>query len=304
MTFLNFKTNPATTLNVGNKNIHIFDENQNKNIDWEVVNSFGNEWSRFNNFEDKEIDQIGDQYFDIAKNILNKNTLVLDVGCGTGRWSKYLSGKVKSIEAIDPSEAVFAASKLLENVPNVRISKAGVDAMPFEDNSFDLVFSLGVLHHIPNTAEAMKQCVKKVKPGGHFLVYLYYALDNRGRIFKSLFYASNIVRSIVSKLPQGLKNLFCDLIAFFIYGPFVLLSKLINKIPILKRYVHYLPLSFYKDTSFHIIRNDALDRFGTSLEQRFSKEEIGKMMTACGLTNIQFSEREPYWHAIGQKGIS
>jgi hypothetical protein len=49
------------------------------------------------------------------------------------------------------------------------------------------------------------------------------------------------------------------------------------------------------------MKNDALDRFGTPLEQRFSKTEIVRMMECCGLKNIIVSEKEPYWHAIGQK---
>ena len=50
-----------------------------------------------------------------------------------------------------------------------------------------------------------------------------------------------------------------------------------------------------------MIRNDALDRFGTSLEQRFSKKEIEEMMRNCGLDHIKFSENIPYWHVIGKR---
>lgn len=50
-----------------------------------------------------------------------------------------------------------------------------------------------------------------------------------------------------------------------------------------------------------ILRNDALDRFGTPLEQRFSRNQIEEMMLKCGLEEIRFSEKAPYWHAIGVK---
>jgi hypothetical protein len=60
-------------------------------------------------------------------------------------------------------------------------------------------------------------------------------------------------------------------------------------------------LSAYHNKSFFVIRNDALDRFGTPLEQRFSKIEIKQMMEKAGLTNIIFSNNMPYWHAVGQK---
>jgi hypothetical protein len=60
-----------------------------------------------------------------------------------------------------------------------------------------------------------------------------------------------------------------------------------------------VPLSAYRNASFYTMRTDALDRFGTRLEQRFSRPQIEHMMAAAGLTNIRFSDKEPYWVACG-----
>ena len=46
---------------------------------------------------------------------------------------------------------------------------------------------------------------------------------------------------------------------------------------------------------------DSLDRFGTKLEKRYSKEEIYNMMKASDLSNITFSHEEPFWVAVGIK---
>ena len=62
-----------------------------------------------------------------------------------------------------------------------------------------------------------------------------------------------------------------------------------------------IPLSDYKDKSFYQIRNDALDRFGTRLEQRFSKEEITKLLEVTGFERIKFSNSPPYWCAVAFK---
>jgi SAM-dependent methyltransferase len=272
------------------------------NIDWNTVNSFGEEWLRFNQFDAAEIERIGDEYFDILpKSLVNSNTKALDVGCGSGRWMQYIAPKIGFVEGIDPSEAVVAASAMLKNQPNTRIAKAGVDAIPFEDDSFDLVYSLGVLHHIPDTLDAMTKCVAKVKNGGYFLVYLYYSLDNRGFAFKTLFYLSNILRFIISKLPKTLKNFSCDVLTILLYYPFILLAKVVEKIPFLSKYTDAIPLAWYRNKSYMIVKNDSLDRFGTPLEQRFSKKEITLMMQKAGLINIVFSDKAPFWHAVGQK---
>jgi hypothetical protein len=62
-----------------------------------------------------------------------------------------------------------------------------------------------------------------------------------------------------------------------------------------------LPLSYYHNKSFFIIRNDSLDKFGTSLEQRFSKKEVGDLMANCGLEDIIISTGAPFYHTVGRK---
>jgi ubiquinone/menaquinone biosynthesis C-methylase UbiE len=273
-----------------------------ENIDLSTVHSFGVEWQAFNDFKEEEINKIGDSYFDIVKpEMLGKDKIAADFGCGTGRWTKYLHNKVGAIAAIDPSEAILSAAHLLKGAGNVYLYKASIDNLPFPDNNFDFGFSLGVLHHIPDTAKAMEACVQKIKPGGYFLVYLYYSLDNRGPLYRSLFWISNLVRRIVSRMPDKLKKFSCNLLAICFYMPFVLLSRLLKLIGVPKKVRSYIPLNAYEGTSSYIIRNDALDRFGTPLEQRFSRKTIEEMMSKAGLDNIIFSENTPYWHAVGRK---
>jgi ubiquinone/menaquinone biosynthesis C-methylase UbiE len=195
---------------------------------------------------------------------------------------------------------VLAADYLLADTENVRITKAAVETIPFDDETFDFAMSIGVLHHIPDTQQAMKDCVKKVKKGGYFYCYLYYNFDNKGFAFKTLFFISDLIRKIVSRMPAGLKRFSCDLMAVFFYMPFVLTSRLLNRMGF-KKLAKKIPLSDYANKSFFIIRNDTLDRFGTKLEQRFSKVQMEDMMQRSGLINIKFGEHSPYWHAVGQR---
>jgi 2-polyprenyl-3-methyl-5-hydroxy-6-metoxy-1,4-benzoquinol methylase len=276
-------------------------EVSNRNIDEAVVKSFGEEWNKFYEFSELEIANIGSGYFDIiTDDIVNKSSYCIDIGCGTGRWSKYLHTKAAFIECIDPSDAIFVADKVLSDIQNVRLAKASTDNIPFDDGTFDFGMSVGVLHHIPDTGKALKDCVQKVKMNGYFYVYLYYALDNRGAAYKMVFFLVNAIRKAVSSLPTKLKKIVCDLIAYLIYLPIILIGRIIKLIGF-RNLAKKLPLSAYHDRSFFVIRNDALDRFGTKLEQRFTKSEVIELMKRAGLAEITVSEKFPYWHAIGKR---
>lgn len=287
-----------------NRTIRIFpiSKSDDDNIDESVVASFGEEWSKFHTFTDKDISDLSHTYFDIITNeIINKETYMLDAGCGSGRFSKFLSARAGFIEAMDPSNAIFAADTLIgKEISNIRLTKASINNMPFADESFDFVMSIGVLHHIPDTQQAMNDCVRKVKKGGYFYTYLYYKLDNRGAAFKFIYEIVTLIRKGISALPSIPKKIACDIATFLLYMPVILLGRLI-KLAGLRKLAAKLPLAYYQDKSFFIIRNDALDRLGTTLEQRFSKKEVTDMMSAAGLEQIVVSDIEPYWHAVGKR---
>lgn len=295
-----YVTQPAEIITVLDKEVNVFDID-GANIDKKVVSDFGAEWLKFNEFTENDIKRTGKEYFDlIDERIVNKGTYAIDIGCGTGRWTKYLSDKAGFIEAVDPSNAIFAAAKILGVVDNVRLTKASIDTLPFAPETFDFAMSVGVLHHIPDTKKALTDCVKKLKQGGYFYVYLYYNMDNRGWLFRALFRLSNAIRKTVSSLPASLKKFVCDVLAVCVYMPVILLVKFLLFTDF-SSLAMKLPLSAYHNKSFFIIRNDSLDRFGTRLEQRFSARQVNQMMEDSGLADIVISKATPYYHAIGKK---
>ena len=283
-----------------NREIAIF-STEGKNIDLKVVQSFGEEWLKFNDFSDDIIEGSANEYFDILNDtIINKNTYAIDVGCGTGRWTKFLTNKVGFIEAIDPSNAIFAADNLLGKIENVRLAKASTDTIPFADETFDFAMSIGVLHHIPDTQQAMIDCVKKVKRQGYFYCYLYHNLEKMNWWLKLLFNISELVRKIVYPLPSPIKHFVCDMLVLIVYMPFILWVRMLIFLGFYEL-AKKMPLYAYHNKAFFIVRNDSLDKFGTSLEQRFSKKEVEQLMANCGLENIVISSGTPYYHTIGRK---
>ena len=272
------------------------------NLDEEIVGSFGSEWTKFGWFSDTAIDTAAAEYFDVIPDEQLKAVAhALDVGCGSGRWSRYLSKRVGFVESVDPSEAVLSAAELNRDRINVRVTRAPIDGIPFADGSFDLAICLGVIHHLPDPVLALQRVVQKVRPGGHVLVYVYYALDERGSFFRGLFIIADMVRRVVSNFPAPLKSWVCDAIAFLVYLPLVGVAKLAAAVLGNGDAIERLPLAYYRNKSLREIRTDALDRFGTSVERRFTREAFIDMMQAAGLENVVVSPRMPFWHGVGQR---
>ncbi len=272
-----------------------------KNQDKNTVDGFGDEWSRFDQSDLPTAEQqlLFDEYFSVFpwKNI-SKESTGFDLGCGTGRWARSVAPKVKKLICIDPSSALEIAKKNLSNFDNCEFDSATVDEMPMQDNSMDFGYSLGVLHHVPDTALGIKQCVKKLKIGGPLLLYLYYRFDNRPWWFRLIWSVSDLLRRIVSKMPYKLRYVSSQIISIIVYFPLARFALFLEK---LNFNVSNFPLSSYKNLSFYTMRTDALDRFGTRLEQRFTRKEIKNMMSNAGLENIEFSNSKPFWVAVGYK---
>ncbi len=272
-----------------------------KNQDKNTVEGFGDEWSRFDQSDLPEDEQqlLFDEYFSVFPwKDISKESVGFDLGCGTGRWAKSVAPKVKKLICIDPSNAIDIAKKNLSNFDNCEFESATVDDMSIDNNSMDFGYSLGVLHHVPDTEMGIKQCVEKLKKGAPLLLYLYYRFDNRPFWFRFIWSISDLLRKIISKMPYGLRYIFSQIIAVVVYFPLARIALYLEK---LNLNVSNFPLSSYKNLSFYTMRTDALDRFGTRLEQRFTRDEIKNMMESAGLENIKFSNSKPFWVAVGYK---
>jgi SAM-dependent methyltransferase len=278
--------------------------NPSGNVDTATVISFGDEWTHFNQsaLSEDELARAFSVYFKIFPwDALPAGAEGFDMGCGSGRWAKLVAPRVGRLNCIDPSaEALGVARGNLRNLGNVLFMEGSANAAPLDAASQDFGYSLGVLHHIPDTAAALKACVDLLKPGAPFLVYLYYRFDNRPLWFRLLWQASELFRAIIRRLPTPLKYLGTDTIAITVYWPLARLSRLLGKLGLDTRHI---PLQFYRDKSFYTMRTDSRDRFGTPLEQRFTRAEIRAMMGSAGLVDIVISDEEPFWCAVGIKVV-
>src|SRR5262245_42128205 len=271
-----------------------------QNLDPDVVRGFGEEWSRYDqrDLADQDARQF-DEYFRIFPwDPLPERAEGFDLGCGSGRWAKLVAPRVTVLHCIDPSAMLEIARRALSGFSNCMFHAASVDEMPLADGSMDFGYSLGVLHHVPDTRAGLRDCVAKLKPGAPFLVYLYYAFDNQPRWYRWVWRATDLPRRVISRLPRVLRVAAAELIAAIVYWPLARTARVLER---LQLPVKSWPLSIYRDKTYYTMRTDAYDRFSTRLEQRFTRGAFEQMMRDAGLHRIEFSDAPPYWCAVGLK---
>jgi len=273
---------------------------EDKNLDAEVIEGFGHEWEIFDYAGTEAEDALDVQFLAYCGSIdLNqfnsKNSVACDFGAGSGRWTSRLLPYFSLVYALEPSEGAYRVlMNKFSSERRVKILKESVGINSIPPESLDLAVSLGVLHHIPDTELAIRDIASRIKSGGVFHCYLYYKLDNKPLYYRGLFWASNSLRWAISRMPYSLRRFICLIIAGVVYLPLARIAKLLERIGI---DISNFPLHHYANMPFLMLRNDALDRFGTKLEQRFSKSEIGEMIANSGFDSysLKFSESEPYW---------
>ena len=155
----------------------------------QYVKSFSFEW----NIHDRtqldiyRDDQPSEREF-IAKTAFTpeflKGKLILDAGVGAGRYADVASRWGGDVIGVDLSYAVEAAQRNLGDRPNVWIAQADIGALPFRPGTFDVIFSIGVLHHTPDTRKYFEKLVPLLAPGGVIAIWVYPRNDayvNRAR---------------------------------------------------------------------------------------------------------------------------
>ena len=281
-------------------------QEKDENLDQEVIDSFGHEWAAFD-YSEAQTDEALDAQFlaycapvDLSQ-FDPTSAIAADFGAGSGRWASRLLPYFSLVYALEPSDG---ANKVLKNKfanePRMKILQETVGANSIPTDSLDFAMSLGVLHHIPDTGLAIKDVASKIKTGGVFLCYLYYKLDNKPFFYRGLFSISNSLRWIISRLPYVTRRFVARIIAGVVYLPLARTAKFLGD---RGKDVSNFPLHHYANMPFVMLQNDALDRFGTRLEQRFTKKEITEMVEKAGfdLSTLTFSKVEPFWTFSAKK---
>lgn len=251
----------------------------------EYVESFGDEWHLFKRVKNDRLKMSEDEmknYLALTKDdIYNKK--ILEIGCGAGPYLEVSARRFKAahIVGIDLSQAVDAAYENVGHLDNVTIIQANLFSLPFKDNFFDVVYSLGVLHHTPNTHEAFKAVSTKVTQGGVLSIWLYGAYWLRKSRNQD-----RLRRYITSKLSS--KTLYkVSKIASYLYY--------LYKIPFIGTALREtIPIAMDKDKEVRAL--NTFDLYSPTYIHRHYVDEVYTWFKNEGFENI-----EPAHYLLGMK---
>jgi SAM-dependent methyltransferase len=207
--------------------------------------------------------------------------MVLDVGCGMGRFADVATRWGAHVVGIDLSLAAEVAARNLAG-RNATFFQADVFQLPFAPESFDLIYSIGVLHHTPDCERAFKSLPGLLKPGGRIAIWLYSRYNPWYRM-------SDVYRKVTRRMSPRVLHALC-------YGvvPLYGIHQVLRKIPLLGRpassaLAYLIPMAFHREAQWRIL--DTFDWYSPWYQSKHTYEEVFRWFESCGLEDLRVIEQ-------------
>jgi SAM-dependent methyltransferase len=205
-----------------------------------------------------------------------KGKLVLDAGCGMGRYTEVAQKYGAIVIGFDLSRAVDVAFENIGLNKNIHLVQADIFNLPFKDSVFDFIYSFGVLHHTGDAERAFKQLPQLLKIGGKISIFVYSSYN------KGIVYTSNFWRFFTKRIPKRILYYFC-----FISVPLYY----IYKIPVLGSIGKmFFVISMQPDWRWRVL--DTFDWYSPKYQSKHTHSEVFRWFEEEGLTNIKIFNGE------------
>jgi SAM-dependent methyltransferase len=264
------------------------------------LDSWGYQWLTFEDFAP----QVDSEFIDIMSPLDPEDVhdaLVLDAGCGNGRFTRACAALgPRSVIGIDPSQSVLAARANTAHLSNAAILQGDLYDLPFPPGTFDHVFCIGVLHHLPDPRAGFTALARALKPGGKLSIWVY-AREGNELVIR---YFEPLRKHVTSKLPWAVTKgisvvaaVVLWLLVTCLYRPArAWCPRLHDRLP-MRDYLWYIySLGFY--TLYHT----AFDKLSPALCTFLSRKDLGDWFDAAGLQDVVISHRNGNsWRAQGRR---
>ena len=260
-----------------------------------TLRAFGDEWRRFPELHAAH-HGIFRWYFDGAGGVRWSGLRALDAGCGMGRWLHFARQEGANVVGMDVSPAIDVVAAR----DGGDLVQADLRHPPFLPESFDLVFSLGVLHHLEDPLVGVRALARLVRPGGELRFYVYRSLEGEPWPRRALLAIVTGLRRLTTRLPYALVHLTARVVAGMATVLFLWPRRLFRHTRAGDRLTRGLPLVQYTDVPFRMLVAEQFDRLVAPIEGRFRREEVEGWVRAAGL---ELSELLPGlgWRVVARR---
>ena len=272
---------PLAARVIGMENVGSSDLDGDLAVKQRTADSFAYEWQQFGELRDEWSKNFAAYMRPHSVRGL-AGLSILDVGAGSGRHSFHAAQAGADVVAVDLGASIDVARR---NLPaTVLTVQADAERLPFEPAGFDIVMSIGVLHHLPDPQRALRSIARHARPGGHVHVYLYWLPEQRWQ--RALLDVVAAVRRATVRLPHPVLHALCFPLAAGLHAVFVAPGRVLRHRPRGRRLADALPLKTYADYPFAVLVNDQFDRFSAPLERRYTAEEVRRALCDADLEDV------------------
>jgi SAM-dependent methyltransferase len=197
--------------------------------------------------------------------------VVLDVGCGTGRYAEVAAGLGAEVIGVDLSYAIDAAYRNMGRRPRMHFVQADVFKLPFRAATFDAAYSIGVLHHTPSTREAFLNIPPLVKPDGLVAIWVYKWGGDYSRDLDR-------IRPFTVRLPKRLLYALCWMAVPIVHA--------MDRVPGLRRVSRHIPTSIQgRGLAWDVL--DTFDLYGPRYQWKHQEPEVRRWFDEAGLVDVK-----------------
>lgn len=255
-------------------------------VDGDYADSFGFQWNVYEVMDEAEDLAVFEEKTSFSPADLAGMT-VLDAGVGSGRYGRLAARHAETFVGIDLSLAVERANKALHGLGNSLILQGDLMEPPLRPESFDLVYSIGVLHHTPDTKRAFHSLARLVAPGGHLAIWVYRRNSPLQEALNSL------VRAYTTKLGhRRLMSLLAPLARLGGLPVLKHLSKLIN---------------FSTHPKLAIRYCDTFDWYSPAYQHHHTEAEVAAWFSGAGFEDIRLllpaKAKDPFYRKMFKRGL-
>lgn len=249
------------------------------------ADSFGFQWHLYNRTQ-LDNDQCHESESDFRKRTGFtpedlKGKLVLDVGCGMGRFAEVATRWGARVVGIDLSAAAQVAARNLADREFIAL-QADVFSLPFAVETFDFIYSIGVLHHTPNCEKAVTSLPQFLKPGGYLAVWLYSGYNKWYRF-------SDLYRRVTHRIPPRLLHGILSVVVPILNGT----DRGLRWIPVVGKPLagavhHVFPVNRNPRREWRVL--DTFDWYSPKYQSKHTYEEVFRWFESCGLEDLHVVE--------------